>query len=66
MKYFKTIFAVVFPFAVTLFASYLIGSFMNTSFNPVEWTLDSRQFMSSVGIAFGFALLIRLNYENVL
>ena len=65
MKYFQTIFTVVFPFAVTLFVAYLIGSFMNTSFNPVDWTIESRQFMPTAGLIFGFALLLRLHWEDL-
>lgn len=65
MIYFKTIASVVFPFMVTLFVSYLIGSFMNTSFNPVDWTIESRQFMSLAGLLFGLALYGRLHWENL-
>lgn len=63
--YFKTICSTVIPFIVGMFGAYLIGSFMNASLTPIEWTIESRQFMSVAGLIFGFALYVRLNIEGL-
>lgn len=63
--YFKTIFATVVPFVVTLAIAYLIGSFLNVSFNPVDWTADMRIVMATFGWTFGGALYMKLRYERL-
>ena len=44
------------PFAIMLFCSYLVGSFISVSFNPADWTIILRIFMSSFGSIMGLAL----------
>lgn len=63
--YFKTIFTTATPFIVTMFFAYLIGSFLNVSFNPVDWTMDMRVLMSEFGVMFGIALYMKLYYERL-
>ena len=63
--YFKTTFTTIIPFVVSLFGAYLIGSFMNATFTPAEWTIESRQFMSLCGLGFGFMLYMRLHWEGL-
>lgn len=63
--YFKVIFTACVPFVVTLFMAYMIGSFLNVSFNPTEWTMDMRVLMSEFGIMFGIALYMKLYYERL-
>lgn len=65
VKYFSTIFRVVVPFVVALFAAYLIGSFISAALNPELWEVELRKFMSIVGIVFGFALLARLRLDDM-
>lgn len=65
-QYFKIIFAVVTPFVIALFASYLVGSFISVSWDPANWTLDLREYMAVVGTCFGYALHLKLNHEVVL
>lgn len=63
--YFKTICLTVIPFIVAMFGAYLVGSFMNASMTPVEWTIESRQFMAVAGLIFGLALYGRLHLEGL-
>lgn len=63
--YFETIFKACVPFTVTLFFAYLIGSFLNVSWNPVEWTMDMRILMSEFGVCFGIAMYIKLYHEGL-
>ena len=63
--YFKTIFVNIMPFAIMLCAAYLIGSFVNTSWNPIDWERDARLITSIWGIGFGFALHVRLHFEGL-
>lgn len=65
-RFFKTIFLTCTPFAVTLFLAYLIGSFLNISWNPVDWTMDMRILMTEFGFAFGGALYVRLRWDMLL
>lgn len=62
-RYFKTIFATATPFAITLFFAYLIGSFLNVSWNAADWSGDMRILMSEFGMAFGGALYMKLRVE---
>ena len=62
--YFKTIFAAVVPFVVTMFCAYLVGSFIDVSWSPEMWTLELRMFMSMAGVAFGFMLYAKLYFEG--
>jgi hypothetical protein len=64
--YFKTIFVHVVPFIIMLGAAYLLGSFINVSWNPIDWTSEARLITSIWGIGFGFALAIRLRMEGVI
>ena len=63
--YLKTIFATIVPFCVTLAMAYLIGSFLNVSFNPVDWTVDMRIVMATFGWVFGVALYVKLKFERL-
>ena len=63
--YLKTIFATITPFFVTLAMAYLIGSFLNVSFNPVDWTVDMRIVMATCGWVFGVALCVKLKFERL-
>lgn len=63
--YLKTIFATITPFFVTLAMAYLIGSFLNVSFNPVDWTVDMRIVMATFGWVFGVALYVKLKFERL-
>ena len=63
--YFKTIFTTAVPFVVTMFFAYLIGSFLNVSFNPVDWTMDMRILMSIFGMVFGIMLWLKLTFERL-
>ncbi len=63
--YFKTIFTTITPFGVTLGMAYLIGSFLNVSFNPTEWPLDMRIVMATFGWCFGIALYMKLKFERL-
>lgn len=63
--YFKTIFTTAVPFIVTMFFAYLIGSFLNVSFNPVDWTMDMRILMSIFGMVFGIMLWLKLTFERL-
>lgn len=63
--YFKTIFVTAVPFIVTMFFAYLIGSFLNVSFNPVDWTMDMRILMSIFGMVFGIMLWLKLTFERL-
>lgn len=63
--YCKTIFTTITPFFVILAMAYLIGSFLNVSFNPVDWTADMRIVMATFGWTFGGALYMKLRYERL-
>lgn len=63
--YFKTIFTTAVPFIVTMFFAYLIGSFLNVSWNPVDWTMDMRILMSIFGMGFGIMLWLKLTFERL-
>lgn len=63
--YFKTIFTTITPFFVTLAMAYLIGSFLNVSFDPVDWTVDMRIVMATFGWVFGVALYAKLKFERL-
>ena len=62
--YFKTIFAAIVPFVLALAGAYLIGSFVNVSWNPVDWERDSRTVLIVWGLIFGFMLYWKLNSEG--
>ena len=62
-RYFKTIFVNVMPFMLMLAAAYLVGSFVNVSWNPVEWDRDARIVTSIWGLGFGVALHMKLYAE---
>ena len=64
-RYFKTIFVTAVPFVITLFFAYLIGSFLNVSWNAAEWTPDMRILMSEFGMFFGLALYMKLYRETL-
>ena len=63
--YFKTIFAVIVPFVLALCGAYLIGSFINVSWDPVEWERDARLVTSIWGLVFGGGLYMKLFYEGL-
>jgi hypothetical protein len=44
------------PFVTVFFCSYLIGSFISVSFNPANWTMDLRMYMSVCGACMGIAV----------
>ena len=62
-RYFKTIFVNVIPFMLMLATAYLVGSFVNVSWNPVEWDRDARIVTSIWGLGFGVALHMKLYAE---
>ena len=64
-RYFKTIFVNVIPFMLMLAAAYLVGSFVNVSWNPVEWDRDARIVTSIWGLGFGVALHMKLYAETL-
>lgn len=63
--YFRTIFVTITPFFVTLGMAYLIGSFLNVSFDPIDWTADMRIVMATFGWCFGVALYVKLKFERL-
>ena len=63
--YFKTIFAVAVPFVLALFGAYLVGSFINISFSPMEWERDARMVTSIWGLVFGGMLYSKLYVEGL-
>lgn len=63
--YLETLARTLVPFVVTLFVAYLIGSFLNVSFSPVDWTLDMRIIMSIFGLGFGMMLWLKLGFEGL-
>ena len=48
-----------------LAAAYLVGSFVNVSWNPVEWDRDARIVTSIWGLGFGVALHMKLYAETL-
>ena len=46
-----------------LAAAYLVGSFVNVSWNPIEWDRDARIVTSIWGLGFGVALHMKLYVE---
>ena len=64
-RYFKTIFVNVTPFMLMLAAAYLVGSFVNVSWNPVEWERDARIVTSIWALGFGVALHMKLHFEGL-
>ena len=62
-RYFKTIFVNVIPFMFMMAAAYLVGSFVNISWNPIEWDRDARIVTSIWGLGFGVALHMKLYAE---
>jgi hypothetical protein len=65
LRYFKTIFINTAPFVIMVFAAYLLGSFINISWNPVDWEREARLLTSIWGIMFGIALHIKLQFEGL-
>ena len=65
MMYFKCLSLTCIPFVMTMFMSYLIGSFISASWNPELWTLDARVYMSILGACFGYAVYLKLSHENL-
>jgi len=65
MMYFKCLSLTCIPFVVTLFMSYLIGSFISASWNPELWNVDMRVYMSIFGLCFGYAVYTKLKLENL-
>jgi len=63
--YFKAIGLTSIPFITTMFFAYLIGSFLNVSWDPAEWTMDMRILMSIFGMCFGGALYVKLRWERL-
>lgn len=63
--YFKTIFTTVTPFIVTFACAYLVGSFISVSWDPMNWTLELREYMTVLGTCFGYALYLKLDHEVV-
>lgn len=59
-NYFAVIGFAIIPFVLGMFTAYLVGSFINVSFDPALWEHDSRVFMSIVGLCAGVALYLKL------
>ena len=66
IRYFKTIFAVAVPFVLAMCGAYLIGSFINVSWNPIDWERDARLVTTIWGLVFGFMLYGKLYHEGVI
>ncbi len=60
MQNLKIIGSTMLPFAVTFLTMYLVGSFISVSWDIALWTWELRVLMATFGIAFGFALWMRL------
>ena len=63
--YFKTIFATAVPFVLALLGAYLVGSFINISWNPIDWERDARLITSIWGLVFGGAMYMKLYGEGL-
>lgn len=64
-RYFKTIFAVAVPFVLALLGAYLVGSFINISWNPIDWERDARTVVTVWGLTFGAMLYLKLGSEGL-
>ena len=64
-RYFKTVLATVVPFALAMLGAYLVGSFINISWDPVDWERDARLVTSIWGLVFGGMLYVKLHYEGL-
>lgn len=64
-RYFKTIFVNVTPFMLMMAAAYLVGSFINVSWDPTDWEREARIVVASWGLCFGIALHTRLHFEGL-
>jgi hypothetical protein len=64
-RYLKTIVVNTVPYIIMLCAAYLIGSFINISWNPVDWEREARIVTSIWGIVFGIALHTKLWMEGL-
>lgn len=64
-RYFNTLFFTLVPFALGFFVCYLIGSFVNVSFDPVAWTIEGRAFAALGGFTWGGGLYCKLMFEEL-
>ena len=65
IRYFKTIFAVAVPFVLAMCGAYLVGSFINVSWNPIDWERDARMVTSIWGLVFGGMMYTKLHFEGL-
>lgn len=64
-RYFRTLFTTLVPFVVAWACCYLIGSFINVSFDPALWTMEARAVMAGAGFVWGCALYGKLMAEGL-
>lgn len=64
-RYFKTLFITLTPFVIGFFTCYLVGSFINMSFDPVVWTMEARGMTAFGGFMWGIALYCKLMFEGL-
>lgn len=64
-RYFNTLFFTLVPFVLAWICTYLIGSFINVSFDPALWTMEARAVMAGAGFVWGCALYGKLSMEGL-
>ena len=64
-RYFKTLFLTLVPFALSFCVCYLLGSFMEVSFDTALWERDTRIGTVIVSFVWGFALYMKLFWEEL-
>jgi len=64
-RYFRTLFFTLVPFALGLFTTYLIGSFVCVSFDPTMWDFNDRMTTAGGGLMWGVALYMKLAFEGL-
>jgi nitrate/nitrite transporter NarK len=64
MKTLNIIWHSLVPFIVSFAVWYLVGSFMCVSLNPVDWTLNDREFTVLMGAIWGAALYYKLKERS--
>ena len=64
-RYFKTVFFTIVPFMMAFFVCYLVGSFVEVSFDIEAWVRDTRLAVVSGGILWGIELYVKLMFEGL-
>ena len=65
VRYFKTLFITLVPFVLGFVVCYLVGSFIEVSFDTVLWERDTRIGAVIGGFVWGFALYMKLFWEEL-